>query len=51
MCRKEWFYPSRVQARGKLLRQWRRGNWTYGRTVWCMEHQGWHLAKGLTQCP
>jgi hypothetical protein len=47
MCRLPWFYPSRLQARTKMIRQWRRGDWRYGHTQWCAQHAGWHLAPGL----
>jgi hypothetical protein len=36
----------RLEAREIMLRQWRRGDWRFGRTVWCAQHNGWHLASG-----
>jgi hypothetical protein len=47
MCHSTWVMTSRLEARTKLLSKWRRGNWRYGHTVWCAQHNGWHLAHGI----
>lgn len=46
MCTRQW-YRLRRDAHQIMLWQWRRGDWRFGHTVWCGEHQAWHLAKGI----
>lgn len=47
MCKRPRWYGLRREAREIMLRQWRRGDWRFGHTVWCAQHGGWHLASGL----
>lgn len=47
MCYIPRQYPSVLEARTVLLRQWRRGDWRFGHTQWCAQHRAFHLMRGL----